>query len=380
VCELALRLLGYEPIYRVYSHPEILWRDDDLLGWSHQPGTRATYVGPRPWPVEFEGSVEINSLGLRGPELGERPPNALRVMLLGDSMVAGFEVPYEATFGALLERKLRAEFDFPIEVVNAAVRGYGTDQSYLYFKERGHRLAPDLVVFLHGGNDPADNVTLHRMRRTFGKGGLALRSDGSLELVGHPIPHYPLCAEWLLDANFRPRRVDTALESAFCRVQTQLADRSALFTFFSLRVQQNPGMLMRLYSLGSPSGGAERALSAEDADRDLAGKDIAPQRELTAAILRALAREVRARGAGLVHIVIPSFWPDFEPESFVADGVSLAFVRDDLDRDDLHYVHDSHLNERGHALVAERIEPEISARIRAARSLAPRGADAQAGD
>src|SRR5262249_37072253 len=42
--ELGLRWLGYEPIYKVYSHPEIFWRRDELLGWSHEPNSEAVYV------------------------------------------------------------------------------------------------------------------------------------------------------------------------------------------------------------------------------------------------------------------------------------------------------------------------------------------------
>lgn len=368
VLEVGLRMLGYEPIYSVYSHPEIFWRKDALLGWAHEPNSEDHYIGPRPWPVEFDAPVRINSLGLRGPEIGEREPGAYRVMLLGDSMVAGFEVPWEQTFGRLIERQLAAEFDFPVQVINAAVRGYGTDQSYLYYKERGHRLEPDLVVFLHGGNDPADNVTLHRMRRIFGKGALALRPDGSLEPVGVPIPDYELCSEWLLDSAFRPRRVDTPFESAMCRAQTQLSDRSALFTFLSLRVRQNPGMLLFLYQLGSPRDGAETLLTRPEEDRDLAALDIAPRRELSAAILRAIASEVRAHGAELMYLVIPLFWPDLDPQDFLSEGVTAFEIADDLEQPALHYEHDSHLNVRGHALIAERLGPAIAERIRASRA------------
>ena len=60
VFELGIRTLVYEPIYAVYSCPEIFWRKDDLLGWSHTPKATDVYVGPRPWPVEFEAPVRIN--------------------------------------------------------------------------------------------------------------------------------------------------------------------------------------------------------------------------------------------------------------------------------------------------------------------------------
>ena len=52
--EAGLRLAGYQAIYDVYSKPSIFWIRDPLLGWSHDPGATGTYVGPRPWPIEFE--------------------------------------------------------------------------------------------------------------------------------------------------------------------------------------------------------------------------------------------------------------------------------------------------------------------------------------
>lgn len=367
-CEIALRMLGYEAIYDVYSHPEIFWRKDPLLGWAHEPNSQDTYVGPRPWPVEFEARVEINSLGLRGPEIAALPPEGYRVMLLGDSMVAGFEVPWKETFAARIEALLRAEFQFPVQVINAGVRGYGTDQSYLYYKERGQLLKPDLVIFLHGGNDEADDVTLHRMRRLFGKGALAPEPDGDLRQVGYPIPDYPLCSEWLLDSRYEPRRVDTPLESSICRAQTLLADRSALFTFFSQRIQQSPRLLIFLYQLGSPASGAERLPAMDPVDPGGDPADVAPRTELTAAIMRALAREVRSRGSELMLVVIPAFWPDLDPRDFVSDAVTTFEIRDDLDQDVYHYVHDSHLSPRGHELVAKRLAPAIAERIRASRS------------
>lgn len=363
--ELGLRALGYEAIYAVYSHPEIFWRKDPLLGWSHEPNSEGTYVGPRPWPVEFQAPVRINSLGLRGPEIGDLPPGGVRIMMLGDSVVAGFEVPWEQTFPARIESQLSAEFDFPVQVINAAVRGYGADQSFLYYRDRGSRLAPDFVVFLPAHNDPADNVTLHRMRRIFGKNALVPRSDGTLEAVGLPIPDYPLCSEWLLDASFRSRRVDTLFERVMCGAQTRLADRSALFTLLSLRIRENPGILTFLYRLGSPRGGAERVPVAREAD---AREDVAPREQLNTAILQALAREVRRNGAELLLPTRSSFAPALDPRDFSAEDVTTFEIARDFGRPEFHYERDGHLNARGHELLARELGAILADRIRARRS------------
>jgi len=369
VFEVALRWMGYEPIYAVYSHPEIFWQKDPLLGWAHTPNSEAVYVGPRPWPVEFEATVRINSLGLRGPEIAELPENGYRIMVLGDSLVAAFEVPWQQTFSALLEAEMKREFDLPVQVINAGVRGYGTDQSYLYYKERGSLLHPDLVIFIHGGNDAADNITLHRMRRIFSKGAFALQPDGALEPIGYPIPDYPLCSEYLLDATYTPRRVDTPFESALCRAQTLLADRSALFTFLSNRIRLMPDLLIALYKLGSPTRSAENAAAGNPTETPASRLEaVAPPFKLTAGILRSLARDVHRNGAELLLPVLRLYWQDLDPDTFTSEGVSTFEVTEDFERPEFHYQHDSHLNKRGHAVFARLLGRAVAERIRASHA------------
>src|SRR5207249_1510326 len=110
----------------------------------------------------FRNQVRTNSLGLRGGELPPVPPGGLRVLVLGDSVVAGFEVDESKTFSAVLQDRLGAQLGVPVQVVNAGVRGYGTDQSYLYYRDQGRALHPDLVLFVASYNDREDNTTLHR--------------------------------------------------------------------------------------------------------------------------------------------------------------------------------------------------------------------------
>ena len=60
-----------------------------------------------------------------------------------------------------------------------------------------------------GPNEPNDNITLHRIRRPFGKPAFALGPDGSLEIRGSsPVPRYPPCSAWVLSETYEPTRVD----------------------------------------------------------------------------------------------------------------------------------------------------------------------------
>jgi lysophospholipase L1-like esterase len=387
--ELGFRLAGYQPLYEVYSKPSLFWRHDPLLGWSHEPGAAGTYVGPRPWPIEFRAPVRINSLGLRGPEIAPVPAGGLRVLLLGDSLVVGFEVAYEDTFGARLEGLLTRAVGLPVQVVNAGVRGYGSDQSLLYFREQGRLLEPDLVVAFYSFNDPEDNVTLHRMRRPFGKAAFAPVADGGLELRGHPIPTYPLCSAVALDAGYRPARLDGVRARAACWVETRLSDHSALFTWVALRLRRNPALLRLIYGLSSPAqaalqaatrhagiGAAAAALlasapgaaeGASGAPPTAPGGDPDPRYRITSAVLLALAREVRASGAGFVLVAPRSEWAHLDQPALQAVGVTLNFAEiagGDVAERAIHFKNDHHLNEIGHELLAKLLARDLEPLVR----------------
>ncbi len=145
LCEILLRVLGI-------SYPVFVWTDP-IRGAAHVPGARTEreYNG-HPW-------VEINSDGLRGPEIAlERSPGTIRIALLGDSFIEAFEVPFEKTIGELLARRLSALQDTPVEVLNFGHGGYGTTQQLLTLQHEVWKYSPDLILLaMTLGNDISDN-------------------------------------------------------------------------------------------------------------------------------------------------------------------------------------------------------------------------------
>lgn len=372
VLEVAFRVAGYRPLYDSYSKPELFWRYDPLLGWSHEPNQRDVYVGPRPFPVEFRGQVRINSLGLRGADVTAPPANGLRVLFLGDSVVAGFEVNDDQTYVARLQESLTKAVGVPVQTLNAGVRGYGTDQAYLYFRERGRELRPDLVVFQAANNDAEDNTTLHRARRPFSKPAFALRPNGALELQGSPVPTYALCSGVRLDANFAPVRIDTAKSRTMCWLQMNLADHSALFTFATMRIQQNPDLVYKLFNLGTPK---EQAVDMSTGGDRTSGT---PAERLTVALIRALAKSVQESGARFVLSIGRSDLQHLDVTQLDADGIERfdSSQVDDQGTGDhiskydvnMRFRCDSHLNPKGHARMAELMTPFLAAKLSALRS------------
>jgi hypothetical protein len=119
----------------------------------HPPGTRIHLAS-------FGQTVEFNSLGMRDVE--HRPvkePGTFRILVLGDSFMEALQVPLEESFHRLLEHRLRSLTGRPVEVVNGAVSGWGTDDHLEYLTRYGVKLVPDLVLdamTLH--NDVSDNL------------------------------------------------------------------------------------------------------------------------------------------------------------------------------------------------------------------------------
>ena len=381
--EVVFRLAGYQPIYSVYSKPELFWRHDARLGWTLQPGAHGTYVGPRPFPVEFRGEVRINSLGFRGPEVTPVPPGGRRVLLLGDSQAAGFEVNEDQTYAALTAGKLTATLGVPVQVENGGVRGYGTDQSLLWYEEHLRSLHPDLVLFHATGNDPEDDTTLHRMRRPFGKAAFALDADGTVRPIGLPIRNYPLCSAYRVDASFRVVRIDGRKARAFCWMQTRLADHSAFLTFLSTRIERNPALVKRLYGLGTPDeqarpiappspAPAAAPSSPAAAPSSPAAPAVNPALDyahrLTTTLILRMADDVRRDGARFVLLIDSADLAPLDGGALRAAGIEILPADAPLGADQTPYrfPNDGHLNAAGHQRMADFLAPKLAADLQPA--------------
>lgn len=94
---------------------------------------------------EWDVSYRINSLGLRGEEIGPKDNETQRILFLGDSFVQGHGTSEEKTLPKLLEEKFKGD-GRRVEVINAGVYGYSPLVEYLYLKKQGLKLEPDLVL------------------------------------------------------------------------------------------------------------------------------------------------------------------------------------------------------------------------------------------
>ncbi|MFQ5416225.1 MAG: SGNH/GDSL hydrolase family protein [Myxococcota bacterium] len=152
VLELVLSAL-FEPVHRVWQVREIFELDDELI-YALRPNRERVRETD-----EFVERVTTNAHGLRDTDIAPREAFEQRVIVLGDSMVFGHGVGNEEAFPNQLEALFR-ERGRRVDVINAGVKGYGTDNSYKFYT---HRLAPlglepDLLIFAIYHNDLNDNI------------------------------------------------------------------------------------------------------------------------------------------------------------------------------------------------------------------------------
>jgi lysophospholipase L1-like esterase len=168
VAEIGLRLFGMAYCTGNWD------RNDRVLGTVFIPGAKGIYTS-----VNGQVLIEINSLGLRDEEFSiEKPKEEKRILVLGDSYVEALQVPLDQTFLKLLEDKLSSH---NILVINGGHSGYGQAEQLLFWRLKGGKLSPDLVILFFSANDIIDNsIELDPwQKRPF----FLMAEDGTLQLM-----------------------------------------------------------------------------------------------------------------------------------------------------------------------------------------------------
>jgi len=184
VFELAVRAI---PLY-----PDSFEVSDPNYGWRMPANISGSYLNVL-CLGEFTTRVTINGQGLHDVEHAYEPAlDVYRILFVGDSMVAAFEVPLEQTFYRRLETLLNESSDGRrYEVIGAGHRGFGTDLELLYYEQEGSRYQPDLVVLvIQPANDIQDNHPALRLQSVSDSPYFTL-DDGQLTLYkpeGTPPP------------------------------------------------------------------------------------------------------------------------------------------------------------------------------------------------
>ena len=104
----------------------------------------------------------INTLGMEDKEYPiEKPNNTNRIIMIGDSILAGVHVTENERFSELVEEKVNTFFDKNIEIMNSGVVGYNLDQEYEVFK-KSLKLNPDIIILDISQNDDARKIIVKK--------------------------------------------------------------------------------------------------------------------------------------------------------------------------------------------------------------------------
>ncbi len=130
-------------------------------------------VGREPFVLRF------NKQGFRGPNFKKtKPEGVTRILVLGDSYTAGLDYPDDEIFTTQLAQQLTAAGQ-KVEVLNASCPAWGGDQEYLYWRDEGKALKPDLLVVVFSPND---------LREMWNKGLVRMGADGGLIVKAPVLP------------------------------------------------------------------------------------------------------------------------------------------------------------------------------------------------
>ncbi len=324
--EIALRLMGLNPMY-VSPERDRFWKYDSLLGWAHQPGQEGIFETP-----QFRTVVRINENGLRDRGHSyERQNDIERILVLGDSFAWGYGVEESERFSQLLEETLG------IEVINAGVSGYSTDQELLWYRNEGIKYETDLVILVIAGNDVGDND--RQLVSTIYYKPKFVLEDGQLVPKGYPVPK----------------------TSSKGKLIYSLSQRSALAYFLVQRYFDLLSLYGRLKVNSDHANSPESGINAEREPF-----------KLTIALIDEMRNIAESRKAKFMIVATDSWWnhPSGETyKDFVTTLQSEGFLVLDVtsmpgfDPEEMLISNDDvHWNQSGHEFVAEKIEALIETR------------------
>jgi hypothetical protein len=365
--EVGLRALGIS-----YPRYDLL---DENIGDVLRPGVEWW------WRSEGQTYVRINSQGLRDREHTlEKPPNTLRIAVLGDSYAEAFQVPVDRTFWAVLEREMTqcaAVASRAVEVINFGVSGYGTARELLTLRHRVWQYSPDIVVLaVLTGNDFTNNS---RALENNARGPYFVFRDGEL----------------VLDNSFREQRSFRIRRTTAAQIYYGIYNRLRV-----LQVVNNARQLIqsRFVESTPPAAGGSRLVGSEpgldnEIYREPTNDDWREAWSITETLVAMMNDEVEAKGAQFFvttlsngiqvhpdaatrqqfmnHLGIDNlFYPDHRLARYAARaGISMMTLAPELQRYATEhgiYLHGfdanlgfGHWNERGHSVAGSLIAQKL---------------------
>jgi hypothetical protein len=278
--EIGLRIAGFE--YTTFQAVH------NSRGWADKPGFSGWYR------TEGGSYVQINSEGFRDREHTKiKPENTLRIAMVGDSMVAAYEVSPEQNMANLIEQKLNKDLTLTgkkVEVLKFGTIGYGTDQELITLREKVWDYSPDIVilVFYHY-NDVLNNFR-------------ALNSG--LYDVNNTKPYFIYKdGQLVLDNSYLKTSNYLAHISWWSRGLEQIRDHSRLLQFLS-KVQFSLGIGKQVAILWHPIDEDLEPTIYDQVYKEPTDSQWQQAWQVTDELIKLMHSEVKAKGADFIVVTL----------------------------------------------------------------------------
>ena len=171
--EFVIRI--FKPEYTFYGRfhiisdfwPRGLFSDSDILPCKLNPGRY--HVQHKKNNVDMW--ININSLGYRGKPFSlQNRENNIRILFIGSSVTFGFGIEDNQTMPALLEETLKKKLNPKIEVINAGFQGYTSLSHYVYLRNFGVNLHPQIVILEVSIDGDLTDLFNHRIKSKDARG------------------------------------------------------------------------------------------------------------------------------------------------------------------------------------------------------------------
>jgi len=346
--EIALRVIGYQM--------PVLLPNSVRAEYRTAPRAHFIYYGYLPGAVEdFANPVELNGLGFHDRDYFPERPSATtyRIMVVGDSYVAAWEVSLEETFHKRLEARLNQEDPLgrgSYQVIAFGQGRSGQEQEIEWMRKFAPIYQPDVILCLFfSGNDFMENdAETFAAATRFGEryiGNVVPRKMRFFEtvLLFPQLRLNGLIAEALTEYYVEHMdRFDRTISSADLESPELGLYRSPLPADYAAALDRTGKLLdvARKEAAQFHARFVVAGLSGPQAIGELAERRLWEQREEPAWDYRRGDRWIRA-------------WAESHGVPYLELGPPLAKIG----RTRVFWKHDQHLNSRGHAVVADLLYP-----------------------
>ena len=164
---------------RAEAGADVRMSAEDPRRWALEPGSTLCMEGLVP--------LRVNSLGMRGAEVGARREGEVRLLTLGDSSCFGHGIAERLAMGEVAARSLEASWGRPVPAINGCTPGYDSVQTRETLERFGPSLQPDWVVV----------TCLWSDLYAPGEGGVRASTSGGVARVLDRVATYRVLARWL---------------------------------------------------------------------------------------------------------------------------------------------------------------------------------------